>query len=172
MIDTNPGSSCEENRRAPISAPGEIMPDFSLVSTDGKRIRISDYHGRRHLILIFIGLGNSEMARELLRQLADRYSELASEDAQVLMIVQRGKGESKNLGQGPGLSFPVLIDDDSRIHNMMGALKPEELRAPIVCIVDRYGEIRHEFHVESSRVVYAADTILDWVRYINLECPE
>ena len=35
------------------AAPGRQLPDFDLVSTDGARIRKSDFVGRRPLLLTF-----------------------------------------------------------------------------------------------------------------------
>jgi peroxiredoxin len=36
----------------------DIAPDFSLADTQGKKIRLSDYKGKKHIVLVFNrGLG-------------------------------------------------------------------------------------------------------------------
>jgi len=160
------------NGTSQYPAPGEMMPDFELVATNDTHVRVSDYRGRRHLVLIFIGLGNSDTARDLLRRFSKQYAEFDREDAQVLVIVRGDKVRAENLGPDGSFPFPVLLDDGSRVHDMVGASKPEAECRPVVCLIDRYGEFRQEFRAEGLPAADTVEAILDWVRYINLECPE
>lgn len=161
-----------KNQITPLPVPGEIMQDFTLGSTRGTRVRLSDYRGRRNVILVFSGRGNSEMIRGLLQQVSEQYPEFVSEEAQVLAVVQGAKSGAEHLEQNRDLPFLILTDEESLVHNMAGALKSGEDYTPVVYIIDRYGEIRHVFRSEQSGPVCTAVEILDWVRYINLECPE
>ncbi len=172
MLDDHTDSASVQHRSAQLPAPGEIMPDFTLASPGGEHLRISDYRGRRNLILIFSGTGDSETERRLLRKFSEIYSEFVREEAQVLAIVQGPKDQVEHLKKNEGLPFPVLADAHNRAHLLVGASGAEQNGTPVVYVIDRYGEIRHVYHAEQPGHSPAAREALEWVRYINLECPE
>ncbi len=172
MLDTNPSLSRVQSPPAQIPVPGEIMPDLNLISTGRANVRISNYRSRRNLILIFSGTGYSETVRRLLRNFSEIYSEFVSEEAQVLAVVQGSRDRAEQLERSDAISFPVLADEDGHAHIRVGVLGPEQNCTPVVYVVDRYGEIRHVSRAEESRAGLTPGEALDWIRYINLECPE
>lgn len=172
MFDHHADSSGVQGQTVQLPVPGEIMPDFTLLSTGGESVRISDYRGRRNLILIFTGTGDCETVRRLLRQFSEIYSEFISEEAQVLAVVRGPSNRAEQLERSDALSFPVLADEDGHAHLRVGVLVPDQNCTIVVFVVDRYGETRHVFRAEESRVGLTPRGALDWIRYINLECPE
>lgn len=147
---------------------GEMMPDFALVSMNGRRVRISDYRGRSNLVLVFCARGNSKETRSFLRQVFEQRWEFEGEEAQVLVIVRQSKDLSDILKDLP---FPVLRDKEGHAHDLAGVAANERNFRPVIYVVDRYGEIRHVCRAGDASHT-GAGAILDWVRYINLECPE
>ncbi len=145
-----------------------MMPDFILVSMNGKRVRISDHRGRRNLVLVFCARGNSKETRSFLRQVFEQRSEFEGEEAQVLIIVLDADDRAELLRDLP---FPVLRDKEGHAHDLAGVAVNERNLRPVIYVVDRYGEIRHICR-DGNPSCANAGAILDWVRYINLECPE
>jgi|YelNatPaOPRAMG01_1025707.scaffolds.fasta_scaffold38185_3 peroxiredoxin len=165
MSDIN----CESGQTAashPRSA-GEIMPDFTLASNRGQFIRISDYRGRSNLVLIFCEDGKSEATRSFLRQASQRLFQFEDEEAELLAVVQAESLPE----QFANLSFSALLDAKGHAHQLAGFAHGGELLPPLVYVIDRFGEIRSVFY---SKETPEADvsSVLEWVRYINLECPE
>lgn len=155
-----------------LPVPGEIMPDIALITGGGGRVRFSDYRGRRNLVLIFAGKGESDAARQFLGRFSEMYSEFVGEEAEVLTIVQGARDRVKDLGRIHRLPFPVLADEDCRVHSVAGAPETAQDYLPVVYVIDRYGEIRKVFRAEQSEGAYTPQDVLDWVRFVNLECPE
>lgn len=151
---------------------GEIVPDFALFSTGGARVRISDYRGKRNLALIFCGTGCSESVRSLLCQVSELYSEFVAEEAEVFAVVRGAGPEAEHLERSCALPFHVLVDKEKHAHDLFGAPSLGRDSLPVVCVVDRYGEVRHVLRGAQVQGSCAAQDILEWVRYINLECPE
>lgn len=151
---------------------GEIVPEFTVLSAAGEYVRASDYRGRRNLILIFCGTGRSAVVRALVRQVSELYAEFAAEEAQALAVVQGAGDEAEDLDRSCNPPFPILLDKDGHAHELFGCRSSEQHSFPVACVVDRFGELRHIFGAaESQRSGFARD-ILEWVRYVNLECPE
>src|SRR5512147_3196617 len=80
-----------------ISSPGQIptrgyrLPEFTLISTEGKAIHLSDYRGRCDLVTLLAG--RAEPACGLLAELGHHYSQLREEEAQVLAVIQGSRRE-------------------------------------------------------------------------------
>ena len=151
---------------------GEIVPDFVLFSTEGARVRISDYRGKRNVVLIFCRVGRSESVRNLLRDLSKWYREFVSEDAELFAVIQGERHKAGELNRSGLLPYPVLMDTEGHVHDRFGAPVPAQDPLPMVCVADRYGEIRHVCRAGDPKTSCGAQEILDWVRFINLECPE
>lgn len=171
MIRSHSESKNQRGQSAGFPSAGTMMPDFTLVSTSGRRVRISDYRGRCNLVLIFCGKGDPDAIRSFLPELSERYSEFASEEAEVLAVVQEAELQADDLQQSQKLSFPVLWDEEGHAHKLAGVMITEHDSAPVVFIIDRFGEARHICRAGQPACADISD-ILDWLRYINLECPE
>ncbi|GAB4515511.1 MAG: hypothetical protein Kow0047_27430 [Anaerolineae bacterium] len=37
----------------PLRQPGELAPDFELTDVNGQPVRLSDFRGRNHVVLVF-----------------------------------------------------------------------------------------------------------------------
>ncbi|HEX5412525.1 MAG TPA: redoxin domain-containing protein [Terriglobia bacterium] len=156
----------------PQFAVGDIVPEFSLLSTAGACIRVSDYRGRRNLVLVFCGTGSSAPVRDLVRQVSEQYPEFVAEEAEVLALVHDAGDQAEDLDRGCNPPFPVLSDKSSHAHELFGFPQPDQQSFPVICVIDRFGELRHVSPAAESQRSDFARGILEWVRYINLECPE
>ncbi len=172
MQDHATDRSVAQGQSASIPRPGDIMPELTLLSSGGERVRPSDHRGRRNLILVFCGPGDSGFVRRLLREFSQIHPEFVNEESQVMAIVQGPLSRAQQLRQSDSLPFPVLADESGRAHLLVGASGPEKRSAPAIYVIDRFGEIRHVIRAEPSGAASTAGEVLGWVRYISLECPE
>jgi peroxiredoxin len=122
-------------------------------------VQLSDYRGRRDLVLCFVGRDLHGAASDLLKSLSTRKDELEYEDTQVLVIVAGSLSAVEFLRARDGLAFPVLADADGAVHDRYAAN---------LVITDRYGEI---YSVHRSTWP-TADEVMASLRHINAECPE
>jgi len=151
---------------------GEIVPEITLLSTAGACIRASDYRGKRNLILIFCGAVNSAPVRRVVRQVSELYAEFEAEEAEVFAMVQGAGDEAEDLDRSCNPPFPILLDKDRHAHELFGVRSSQQHSLPAICVIDRFGEVRHVSRAAGSQPSGFARDILEWVRYINLECPE
>ncbi|MFB3813472.1 MAG: peroxiredoxin family protein [Terriglobales bacterium] len=138
----------------------DMAPDFVLPSSTGKEYRLSDFRGRRDLVLIFAARG--EATSPLLQALAARANEVEDEEALVLVIVRGDMVTAEAVRKRDGFPFPVLADQDGQVHQRYGAEHAK------LYITDRYGEI-YSIH---NALPPSADEVLASLRHINAACPE
>jgi len=168
MIECGAQAKNDWSQTNRLPSAGEMMPDFALVSMNGRRVRISDYRGRSNLVLILCASGNSKETRSFLQEVFGRRSEFEGEEAQVLVIVLKADDQAE---LRRNLPFPVLQDEEGHAHELGGMAANEKDFTPVIYVVDRYGEIRHICR-QGMPSCANVGAILEWVRYINLECPE
>jgi peroxiredoxin len=152
--------------------PGRMMPDFSLPAGGGRRVRLSDYRHRRHVVAVFVDGAPEESYRPFLEILGRHYAEIAGEEAEVLSAVPATVRESALFGDRFDLPFPVLADEAGEAHRAAGAVAIDGKPDMAVYIIDRYGEIYAAFHAGKGDVLPSPEDILDWIRYIQFQCPE
>jgi len=148
-----------------------MVPDFSLPSTSGRPIRISDYRQRSNLVLLFVAQADREAIRPLFDQLQSARGEFANENAELLAVFPTSIAEVERLKDEAGIEFPILSDERGLTRRFLTAEDGAGLLTSIF-IVDRYGEIYAIERIEQAGSVPDAEEILDWVRFIELQCPE
>lgn len=153
-----------------LPSKGHRFPDFELTGPTGGPVQLSDYRGRLNLVLVFIDEG--EAARKLLGELAGRYAEVRSQQAEILAVAQTSGGECARLKAKLDLPYAILPDEDGRIHREAGAGDGQGRQAAAVYVTDRYGEIFAVYRTLDGQALPAADDILSWLAFINIQCPE
>lgn len=158
-----------EGRKPP--EPREMIPDFTLASSDGMATRISDFRGRRNLVLMFADDPASEAWLELASALARRETDLIREEAEVLIVLRASVAEVAEIKTKEKLPFRVLADREGAIHTLFG-VGADAMRAPVIYLTDRFGEIVSIQPAAQALPLPAAREILDWLSFINSQCPE
>ncbi len=146
--------------------PARGVPDLALVSDTGSTLHLADFRGRKNLVLVLMTAW-SPAARELLRDLQNAAAEFATEEAVVLPIIKGSVSDARDIIHGEHLAFPVYADEGG----LAFAAVDGDGSAAIV-VADRYGEIFFSQRVPAGAMFPAADALLDWIRFIELQCPE
>ena len=71
-------------------AVGNIAPDFNLVDASGKAIKLGDFKGKKHVVLIFYAEHTWGPCRRQLVKLQEQISEITKLDAEVIAIATAG----------------------------------------------------------------------------------
>jgi len=152
-----------------VARRGETFPGFTLSAGDGSAVFLESYRGRRNLAVIFAAdmMGESPVTA-LLQELLSRTEELTVEAAQVLVIVTSTQIAAQHGPKG----FPTFLDDGGHIHRAVGATDAAGRPAPAVFVTDRFREIFAAYLPVSGRGLPSAKDILEWLVFINIQCPE
>ena len=146
--------------------PGQLVPNFTLLDSQGEPLRRTIYRGRKHLVLAFLPAVADEAGRAYLRALADRYADIRAAAGEVLALLPASPDELAELRRDLALPFPLLSDPDGAT----GArFLPRGAQAGVF-IVDRYGELYHGAPVRSSAELTAPDEILVWLNAVDHQC--
>ncbi len=125
--------------------PGDELPDFDGVTLDGRTVNYRrDLWQKKFVVLVAFASPASADAQAYRSALLNRERELTSHET-ALLFLAGGK-------DGAPSTAPVPV--------------------PSVVIADRWGEVRDVQHPADERGLPAPDAIVEWLRFVQVECPE
>ncbi|KPL01913.1 MAG: hypothetical protein AMJ73_09520 [candidate division Zixibacteria bacterium SM1_73] len=132
---------------------GFFAPDFNLKDSDSKSIRLSDFLGRKNLLLFFDQGKRCKFCLDWVTELAQAYDRIRSKNAEILSISPDEIWTSQKLKKEKKIEFPILKDDKDAKGGSRRA-KASELYGvdisksegpdlyPAIFIIDKRGIIR------------------------------
>jgi peroxiredoxin len=90
--------------------PGDIAPDFTLPSTVGEKVTLSDYRGKKSVILLFYPLDFSPVCSVETRQCAEMLPTQGGDGVEVLGISVDSLWSHKAFAAQQGIAYPLLAD--------------------------------------------------------------
>jgi len=89
---------------------GDMAPDFTLPSTVGDKVTLSDYRGKKSVILLFYPLDFSPVCSVETKQCAEMLPTRGAGDVEVLGISVDSLWTHKAFAAAQGISYPLLAD--------------------------------------------------------------
>ena len=90
--------------------PGDTAPDFTLPSTVGEKVTLSDYRGKKNVLLMFYPLDFSPVCSVENKQCAEMLPSKGADDVQVLGVSVDSLWAHKAFAAQNGITYPLLAD--------------------------------------------------------------
>ena len=128
-----------------MSLLGQPAPDFSLPSTGGQNVRLSDFQGKKNVVLVFYPLDFSPVCSMQLPEYSGRQDDFADLDAVVLGVNRDSVYTHKAWAGEYGIEVPLLADMNLNVARSFGvALIDRGLSKRAVFLIDKGGVVRFE----------------------------
>lgn len=145
---------------------GAAAPLFYLPSTEGKLSGPAALRSKYNMVLLFVDPSPGGIA--YLQALAGLYPAILEEHARVVAVAATSLESASELAARLKLPFPLLADaDGSAGERMLGGGGSSAL-----CVADRFGQVYCLETAPSAERLPPADTVLDWLAFIQIQCPE
>ena len=158
---------------------GKMAPNFVAIGVYKNRlgkIRLSDYLGKKYVILVFYPANFTSVSPTELIQLNNRISEFRKLSTQILAIsvdtpfshlhFSLSKPNQGGLGQ---LNYPLISDSSQKITNTYKLLTNDGLAFPGIFIIDKEGIIQYYMvnNLLCGRSIKELLRILQSIQYIK-----
>ena len=117
-------------------AEGKPAPDFELETDTGKRVRLSDYRGKK-VILYFYPKDDTPGCTTQACDLRDRIQEFDARGAVVLGVSPDDVASHQKFKQKFNLNFTLLADVDHKVAEMYGVWKEKNMYGKKMMGVER-----------------------------------
>jgi peroxiredoxin Q/BCP len=94
-----------------MPAIGELAPDFELVNDEGRRVKLSDYRGKK-VVLYFYPNDFTPGCELQSCNFRDRHDEITAMNAVVLGVSADDEASHREFRRVHGLPFNLLVDAD------------------------------------------------------------
>jgi peroxiredoxin Q/BCP len=123
-------------------AVGDSAPDFELLGTGGRTVRLADFRGRWLVLAFYPGDFTPVCTRQFCsyRDAADRLDEL---DAEVVGVSPQSLESHERFRAKYGLTVPLLADPERKTIRAYGVLGPGGIVRRSIFIVDPEGIVRY-----------------------------
>jgi peroxiredoxin len=144
---------------------GKMVPLFYLPSAAGGESGPAALRSKYNMVLLFLEGGPDTEA--YLREVATLYRDIEAEQARVIAVVAQPIEEARKLTAQFKLPFTVLADEEGiKTASMLGG------PGAALCVADRYGTVAYVEIRERSAQLSSAQTTLDWLDFVQIQCPE
>ncbi len=139
---------------------GDKAPDFTLPSQMGDNVTLSEFFGKKNVVLYFYPKDETPGCTREACSFRDSYQELTNLGAEVLGVSGQSVESHKSFATHHGLPFILLSDEDNKVRKLYGVPSSMGiLPGRVTYIIDKKGVVRHIFssqtqtqrHVEEAK---------------------
>jgi peroxiredoxin Q/BCP len=119
---------------------GQKAPDFTLISSTGDTVRLSDFAGKNYLVLIFYPGDETPGCTKQLCAVRDDYSKFEAKNAKVFGVNPAGIDSHKKFVKRYSFQFPLLIDEGQKTAKLYGCDAWPMVKRTVV-VIDPQGTV-------------------------------
>lgn len=137
-----------KNSQQKIPQAGDAAPDFTAVSTSGDKVTLSQFRGKKNVLLAFFPLAFTGTCSIELKCFSEDYDQFAGKDVEILPISVDSADSLREFRNKLGMKTELLSDFKREISRAYGVLNEDKFYSNrAYFLIDRAGIVRWA-HVE------------------------
>ncbi len=139
---------------------GEKAPDFTLPSQMGDKVTLSEYFGKKNVVLYFYPKDESSGCTKEACKFRDNYDVFTGLGAEVLGVSSQSVESHNSFASHYGLQFILLSDEKKEVRKLYDVAGSMGFPGRVTFVIDKKGIVRHIFssqlqaeqHIEEALV--------------------
>jgi peroxiredoxin len=116
---------------------GKIAPDFSITDVSGDEVRLSDFKGKKNVVLVFYADSGWSLSSRRLGELQEKISEIENLDGEVVAFATAGTQDDVEISKSfHEITFTLIPTPNRSVSKQFG------VRTYATIIIDKDGIIR------------------------------
>jgi peroxiredoxin Q/BCP len=139
---------------------GDKAPDFTLPSQLGDNVALSEYFGKKNVVLYFYPKDESPGCTREACTFRDSYEEFTSLGAEVLGVSSQGVESHRSFATHHGLPFILLSDEGNKVRQLYGVPSTMGIiPGRVTYIIDKKGVVRRIFSSQTQAEKHVEEAI-------------
>jgi len=139
---------------------GDKAPDFTLQSSTGERVTLSQFFGKKSVVLFFYPMDESPVCSREAEAFRDNYEVFKKLDAEVIGVSSQSVESHKEFASHHNLPYILLSDSRNSTRKLYGV--PTTLGVVpgrVTYVIDKKGIIKHIFSSQFHPAKHAEEAI-------------
>jgi peroxiredoxin Q/BCP len=125
---------------------GDKAPNFILTSQMGDKVTLSEYIGKKNIVLYFYPKDETRGCTREACEFRDRYDVFTNLGAEVIGVSAQSVKSHKSFATHHGLPFLLLSDEKNEVRKLYGVSATMGIiPGRVTFIIDKKGVVRHIF---------------------------
>ena len=130
---------------------GDTAPDFELSSQSGSKVRLSDFRGKKSVVLYFYPKDDTYGCIAESCEFRDQYEIFKEKGAEVIGVSSDNPDSHVRFAAKYRLPFTLLSDEQNKVRKLYGVPATMGfIPGRVTYIIDRQGKVRHVFNSQFS----------------------
>ncbi len=129
---------------------GDFAPDFTLESSAGNKISLSDFRGKKSVVLYFYPKDETQGCTREACTFRDSYEAFKELGTEVIGVSSDSSGSHRKFAEHHRLPFTLLSDPKKELRKLYGV--PSSMRffpGRVTYVIDSTGKVRHIFNSQT-----------------------
>jgi peroxiredoxin Q/BCP len=139
---------------------GDLAPDFTLPSQMGDTVTLSEFRGKKNVVLYFYPKDETTGCTKEACAFRDSYDAFTAIGAEVLGISSQSVESHKSFASHHGLPFILLSDEGGKVRQLYGVPSTFGIiPGRVTYIIDKQGIVRHVFNSQSHPELHVEEAM-------------
>jgi peroxiredoxin Q/BCP len=129
--------------------PGDLAPDFEATDCRGRRVRLSDFRGKKRVVLFFFPRAFTPACTLEVRHFRDHHEKISALNAELIGVSVDKSERNCRFAEAENLQFTLIGDESRVISEQYGVVWPVlKIDRRATFVIDEEGVVRDVFHHE------------------------
>lgn len=139
---------------------GDKAPDFTLQSNIGENITLSQFFGKKNVVLFFYPRDEGPTCIKEAEAFRNKYEVFKERNAEVIGISAQSVESHQGFASHHNLQYVLLSDGDNSVRKLYGVSATLGVPGRVTYVIDKEGVVKHVFSSQLHFTKHAKEALL------------